>query len=242
MGEMEDKLRKLAEAHRKAREDLKSQIAEKRAAGKTKEADELEQKLAKLEKQAAQMQRLEKMASQLGKCGQCLKQGDGKNAASALSQLESELSQLAKAAEESQLLDDALEQLADAKDAMACKHCNGQGCKHCQGRGFGDGDGDGLGRGQGHGARPEQEGKTGSYDTQVKQKNGKGQATVVDKVDGPNVKGNVEQDVRTDFDAVVGGSADPLIGQKLPREYRDHARKYFDTLREGEKPVERTSP
>jgi hypothetical protein len=242
LGEMEDKLRKLADAHRKAREDLKSQIAEKRAAGKNKEADDLEEKLAKLEKQAAQMQRLEKMAGQLGKCGQCLKQGDGKNAANALGDLEAELAQLAKSAEESQLLDEALDQLADAKGALGCKFCNGKGCKHCQGGGFGEGDGDGLGRGQGHGDRPEKKGETSSYDTHVKQKLSKGQAVVTDRVDGPNVKGRVEQEVRTEFDAVVGGSADPLTGQKLPREYRDHARTYFDTLREGEKPAEPSKP
>jgi len=238
LGEMEDKLRKLAEAHSKAREDLRSQIAEKRAAGKQQEADELEQKLAKLEKQAAKMQQLAKMADQLGKCGQCLKQGDGKNASNALGELEAELAQLAKAAEESQLLDEALDQLADAKDAMGCKQCNGKGCKHCQGRGGeGEGDGDGLGRGQGRGDRPEQETKTSAYDTQVKQKQGKGQAVIKDRVDGPNVKGQVQQEVTTEFDSVVGGSGDPLTGQKLPREYREHARKYFDTLREGEKPA-----
>ena len=33
--------------------------------------------------------------------------------------------------------------------------------------------------------------------------------------------------------AAKAEAADPLTGQRLPREYRDHARKYFDAIREG---------
>lgn len=234
--QMEEKLRGMAERHRKLEDELKSQIAQKRAAGQSKEADELEKQLAKLAKQAPQMEQLERMAQKLGQCAQCAKAGDGKGAAQALAQLESQLDDLKQQLAESELLDEALEQLADAKESMMCKQCNGQGCEACRGR-FGDRFGNGLGRGQGQGDRPEEETPTGFYDTKVKQQTGRGAATVVGQVEGPNVQGRVEQEIQTQFQAVKGRAADPLADTKLPRGYREHARKYFDTLREGEQPA-----
>ena len=81
---MEQKIRAMAEKHRKLEDELRSKIAEKRAAGQTKDADDLEKQLAKLSKQGPQMQQLERMAKQLGQCAQCTKQGDGQAAAAAL--------------------------------------------------------------------------------------------------------------------------------------------------------------
>lgn len=234
--QMEQKMKAMAEKHRQMEEELKSQIAEKRAAGQTKEADELEKQLAKLAKQAPQMQQLEKMAQKLGQCAQCTKNGDGQAAAEALAQMQSELSEMAQQLAEAELLDEALDQLADAKDAMACKDCNGEGCAACRGRFGKQGNrpGNGLGRGQGEGDRPEEETRTGFYDTKVKQQIGRGAATMTDRVDGPNIKGRVEQEIQSQFESVRGGAADPLADTKLPRGYKEHARTYFDTLREGE--------
>lgn len=234
--QMEEKLRGMAERHRKLEDELKSQIAQKRAAGQSKEADELEKQLSKLSKQTPQMEQLERMAQKLGQCAQCAKSGDSKGAAQALSQLESQLDDLKQQLAEAELLDEALEQLADAKESLVCKQCNGQGCEACRGR-FSDRFGDRLGRGRGQGDRPEEETATGFYDTKVKQQTGRGAATVVGQVDGPNVQGRVEQEIQTQFQAVRGRASDPLADTKLPRGYREHARKYFDTLREGEQPA-----
>ena len=231
--EMEQKIRAMAEKHRKLEDELRSKIAEKRAAGQTKDADDLEKQLAKLSKQGPQMQQLERMAKQLGQCAQCTKQGDGQAAAAALAQMQNELADMAQQLDEADLLDEALDQLTDAKDAMACKECGGMGCEACRGR-FGDRPGKGLGRGRGEGDRPEEETRTGFYDTKVKQQIGRGAATITDRVDGPNIKGRVEQDIQAQFEAVRGSASDPLADTKLPRGYRDHARTYFDNLREGE--------
>ena len=66
--DMQQKLSAMVEKQRKLEDELKSQIAEKRAAGQSKEADELEKQLSKLAKQSPQMQKLEQLAQKLGQC------------------------------------------------------------------------------------------------------------------------------------------------------------------------------
>jgi len=239
---MAEKIKGMAEKQEKMADDLKKQIAEKRAAGKGKEAEALEKKLQKLAENAPQQQKLKEMAQQLGDCAQCAKNGDGKGAAEALAKMEAQMDEMLDQMDESELLNEAMDQLADAKDAMACKECNGEGCGACNGNGDKPGRGRGLGRGQGSGERPENENKTSTYDTKVKQQTGRGAAVITDRVDGPNTKGRVEQEIQTQFESVKGASADPLADTKLPRGYREHARKYFDSLREGEDPANSAKP
>jgi hypothetical protein len=95
--------------------------------------------------------------------------------------------------------------------------------------------GDGLGRGRGYGDRPEERTDAKFHDSLVKQKTGKGAAVVVGFADGPNAKGQVTQEISAQLEAARSESADPLTDQRLPRDYRDHARGYFDAFREGKK-------
>ena len=68
----------------------------------------------------------------------------------------------------------------------------------------------------------------------MKKKLGPGGATFGGVVDGPNVVGDVTAQIQTEFNAKADGeAADPLTDQNLPRTYREHAKKYFDSLREG---------
>jgi hypothetical protein len=71
------------------------------------------------------------------------------------------------------------------------------------------------------------------YDSAVKQQPGQGPAKVVGEADGPNRKGRVRQEIQTEFSGSEQNAADALSEQRLPRDYRDHAQKYFDALREG---------
>ncbi|HEV3342758.1 MAG TPA: hypothetical protein VG125_20465, partial [Pirellulales bacterium] len=123
-------------------------------------------------------------------------------------------------------------ELEMAKDSMNCKECNGEGCQACMGMGMGRRPGMGLGRGRGKGPRPEEKTDSKFYDTKVKQQTGKGAALVVDFVEGPNMKGEVQQQIKTQFESMKTEETDPLTGQQLPRAYREHTQKYFDTLRE----------
>jgi hypothetical protein len=232
--QMEDKLRKMADAHDKAMQSMKKQIEELKKKGQAQQAKELEEKLAQMQQQTSQMKLAKQMADQLGQCSKCMQQGDKAGAAQAMSKLQEQLAELQQQADEMAMLEDAMSELEMAKDAMNCKECNGEGCQACMGMGanrFGR-PGMALGKGRGQGPRPEEKTDSKFYDTKVKQQTGKGAALVVDFVDGPNMKGQVQQQIQTEFESMKAEETDPLTGQQLPRAYREHTQKYFDTLRD----------
>ena len=72
-------------------------------------------------------------------------------------------------------MDQAMDEIAAAKDALNCKECNGQGCQACQGmlqsrqRG-----GTKAGRGRGTGNEPDEGSPTQTYDSAVKLKPNRG--------------------------------------------------------------------
>ena len=221
--EMRDKLKQVADAHQKAKEALAEQIKQKQQAGKKSEANELQKQLEQLAQQDQQMQQMRKMAEKLGQCAECMKQGKSEEAMAGLEEMKSELQSLQKQMDEMAMLDEAMDEIDAAKDMM--RGGSGRGGKRS---------GDGLGEGRGQGDRPEERTGTGFYDSKVKQKQDRGAAVVTGFADGPNVRGKVEAEIQTQFEAARAESSDPLTGQTLPREYRDHAKKYFDSLREGE--------
>ncbi len=91
-----------------------------------------------------------------------------------------------------------------------------------------------MGRGRGQGPRPESEDDPSFYDSQVRQKVGKGTAVMVDLVDGPNTRGQVQQAIEQQVDATRRGDTDPLTSRRIPKRQREHSREYFDRFREGE--------
>lgn len=233
--QMEDKLNKMVADHKKAQHNLKKQIEELKKNGQRQQAKELEEKLAQMQKQSSQMQLAKQMANQLGQCTKCMQKGDKAGAASALTKLQEQLADLQQQADEMAMLDEAMSELEMAKDSINCKACGGEGCQACMGgQGMSRRPGLGLGRGRGNGARPEEKTDARFYDTKVKQQTGKGAALVVDFVDGPNMKGQVQQEIKSQFESVKSEETDPLTGQHLPRAYREHTQKYFDTLRDDQ--------
>jgi len=227
--QMQEKLNKLAEAQKAAQEDLQKRIEQMRQAGQQGEAGKLQEQLEKLLAQAPQVQQLNQLAEKLGQCAKCLQNGQLSDAENALDGLQASIGDLQKQLDELEMLDDAFDQLAQAKDRMTCPHCGGVGCEFCQG----DQPGFGLGRGRGQGDRPEAKTDTGSYDSHVKQKVGEGSAVVVGTANGPNVKGNVQQEIQREFESAREGATDPLSGHRIPRKHRQHAQEYFDRFREG---------
>ncbi len=91
----------------------------------------------------------------------------------------------------------------------------------------------GMGKGKGRGPRPEQETPYNTYDTKASVKTVKGAGMVVGEVDGPNVKGEVQQKFLEQIESVKSQSADPLTEQRMSRKHREHAREYFDRFREN---------
>ncbi|MBL9125673.1 MAG: hypothetical protein JNG90_18685 [Planctomycetaceae bacterium] len=185
----------------------------------------------------SQQQRLEQLAQKLGECSQCLKQGQNGDALSKLQDMQSDLANMQAEMAEGELLDQAMDEIAAAKDALNCKECNGQGCQACQGAMSrmqqGRQIGRGIGRGRGGNNAPEEGSPTQNYDSAVKQKVGRGAATIVGDADGANLKGGVREEIAAQVEAARAEAADPLTGQRLPKSSEEHAREYFNGLREG---------
>ncbi len=179
------------------------------------------------------------MAQQLKTASESLNKGNSQQAADALNQLSEQIAGMQSESEELEMLDDALAEFADAKNSMACQECDGEGCAACQGGGMNLGDrfsssDNARGEGRGAGDREEQRNNTGSYDTQVKQNVRKGAMVVTGTADGPNRKGQVQEEIKSQFSSADQQSAEALSGQRLPHDYRDHAKGYFDSLRDGQ--------
>lgn len=223
LAQMEQKLREIAEAHQNKLEQLQQQIAQKQAAGQQAEAEKLAQQLDKLKQQSPAMEQLQKMANDLGQCAKCLGEGQTQGAQEALESLEAQLGDLQQQMNEMAMIDEAMDEIGQCKNGM----CAGAGNQP------GNNPGQGLGRGRGQGPRPEEQGQTGFYDTRVKQQVGRGALIVTGQVEGPNAKGQVLEQIKTQMEAETAEAADPLTLQKLPRGYRDHVKEYSDALRQG---------
>jgi len=243
--QIKDKLEAAANARQQAMDDLKQQIAQQQQQGNLAKAGELQQKLDQLQRQQQQMNRMQQLAQQMGQMQQALQQGDAQQAAAAMAQMAEQLAQMQQDANESQMLDAALDQLAMAKDMMACQKCGGAGCAACQGMGnqfanMGMGNnmngppGMGMGRGRGIGPRPDEENATNLRDTQVRQQVGRGGAVFGNLVEGPNVKGDVAELIKQEMATLGSEPADPLVEEHLPGSHREHAKTYFQALRDGE--------
>jgi hypothetical protein len=127
-----------------------------------------------------------------------------------------------------------------AKDAMACKECNGAGCESCEGGSMAmNGSqsngrpGNGIGKGRGNGRPPNEEPKTSTRDTQVRTKPGRGPAVYAGTIAGPNIKGEVSASIQQEMAGFSESATDPLTTERLPRNRREHAEEYFNLLREG---------
>ncbi|HUT94458.1 MAG TPA: hypothetical protein VMY37_33680 [Thermoguttaceae bacterium] len=229
--QVKDKLQNLAEAHRQAQQDLEKRINQAQQEGRNDEAAELQEQLDKLQQQQPQMEQLDNLANKLGQCAQCMKNGQLNEAGEMLDQLQSDVGDLQEQLQEMEMLEDAMSQLGQCRDQMNCPQCNGMGCGAC----MGDKPGLGLGRGRGKGDRPEAEDDVDFIDTRPPMKIGPGAASLVGEVEGPNIRGNVQQELTQQFEAARAQTADPVTVQHLPRGYQDHALEYLDRLREGDR-------
>jgi hypothetical protein len=230
LNQVQEKLERLADAHQQAMNDLRQRIDQARQSGQNDEADKLEEQLNALRQQMPQMGQLRDLADQLGQCSECLQNDQLQDAGEMLDQLSSQLSGLQEQLQEMDMLNQALDQLSQCRNQMNCPKCGGAGCGNCQGQQPGQG----LGRGQGAGDRPDQEDEVDFTDVRPPMKVGPGGATIVGQTEGPNFKGDFQQQMKDEFQATRQQSADPLVGQQMSRQQQDHAREYFDRFREHE--------
>jgi tetratricopeptide (TPR) repeat protein len=238
--QMKDVMQKAAEAHEQAKEELARQIEKARQAGDTQQAQKLQKQLDKMEQQKPAMQKLAQLARECKDCANALQQGKGQQAQQALDKLGKQLEAMAQSQEEMKMLDEALDEMAAAKASMTGDADKDGGDDELGdfmpmgGKNLKGPPGMGLGEGRGKGERPEEPGKTGFYDSKVGQNLRKGAAVVTDLVEGPNKKGEITESIKSAFESANQSSDDPLTGQRLPRDYRDHAKEYFDAFRKGQ--------
>ena len=249
MEQMKEALKQGAADAREAREQLQQQIEKKLAEGNLAEAAKLQQQLDEMNQNAAQMeQMMENLAEKLDQAAQAMKAGDAKQAAEKLDELAQNLDQLQEQLDQIENLNEILDQLADAKNAMKCAECGGAGCKACEGNGEGDGksgQGEGKGKGkgkgdyakaagQGEGLRDEEETDKSFYDTRVGADAKAGEAVRVGKAGGKNVAGQSKEAVKEAVQAELAKDPDALDEVNLPRDQREHAKQYFEKFREGQ--------
>jgi len=220
-------------------------------AGNMDQLDKLAQQLGQCAKCAGDgnmqqaQQALDKLANKLGNMQQQL----------------DELETLDQAMNDIQVCKDGMCQGGGQGEGMAQKQQQGggqkggQGDKPGQGQGLGQGQqqvaglGQGKGKngqgkndkpgaagggeGKGRGAQPIEEGDTAFFDTQVRQKIGRGKAVVAGSADGENAKGRFRDQIKSAYENEGSGPADPLSGQRLPKGHRKFVEEYFDNLRDG---------
>ena len=177
---------------------------------------------------------LEQLSQNIGNLQRSLRDAQLRNAVENMDVIRADLEELARDMEELKMLEAAMQDIAQARNGINCKACQGEGCAQCRSfagnTGQGAGGNRGLGAGKGSGDRPEQETETESYRDAVAPKSNPGQARVVDMVKGNQGRGRTLMELSESRDAANGRGADALDHQKLPRYYRDQAKGYFDAI------------
>jgi chemotaxis protein histidine kinase CheA len=118
MKEQLDKLTNVAEKKKQLEEQLKK-------AGMPEE--QIKKELAKLDEQAKQMEQLKELADKIAKAAEAMQQNDLDKALEQMQLSKADLQKMMDELAEMEMLDKALDQLAEMKNAMVCKNCVGAG-------------------------------------------------------------------------------------------------------------------
>ena len=239
--QMKKQMQDAVKKHEQAKKDLQKKIDQAKAEGRNADAAKMQQQMQKMQQQDKQMQQMQKMAEAMNQAQQAMQNGKPGEAADAMQQMADQLGEMQQEMAELEDLEATLDELAQGKNQMRCKNCGGGGCKQCQGnmgqfgqgQGQGEGEGNGLGRGSGAGDRPEEEGDTNTYETQVRGKVRKGKARIAGFADGPNKKGVSREELKQLVESAIAEESKALDNENLPRTEQEHATDYFNKLREG---------
>ncbi len=240
--EMKDKLAQAAKEHEQKKQALQEQIDKAHQAGNQQLAQQLQQQLDQLQQQNGNMQQLQDMANKLGQCQECLQGGNMSDALSNLQSLQQDLEGLQNQVSEMQMLDGALDQLAQAKSEMLSPgqsvqpggDGSGSGSQQ-QGQERRDGPGGGRGIGRGSGGAFQGNDPQGQkfIDSAVSGRNQGGAGVIVGEADGPNRRGQIREQIKSELAPADAQRSDPIDNQQYPKPYREHTQQYLDALREG---------
>jgi uncharacterized coiled-coil DUF342 family protein len=233
LNQLQKSLKELANLQ-KREEELRKNITDKK---------QLEQALAKLAEDKKKLEQLQKIAEKLAQCAKCA-EGDreksgGKQAApSQMSQASAEqlakemkeaadmLEQMANSAAAREMLNEMLDDLSEARSSMMDGMRNNQLSK---GRSMFNKGGVGMGE------RDESPDDTKSRLRKADILQNKGRVFATGLGEGKSFKGETKLTMK-DL-AVASGSAkdESVTRQRVPREYQDHAREYFELLEKAAK-------
>jgi hypothetical protein len=203
--------------------------------------DQVQEAIDALNKESPQLQQLQQLADQLGACSECLQDGKASDAAQQLGKMAEMLRDMQADMDQLETLDALMEQIVDAKNAMNCESCSGEGCEACmgaqmamQGAGAMQGaPGQGLGEGTGMGDRPEEQDETSGFRSRVGAKPEAGESVRMGDAIGPNLPGTSQQAIKDEISSSFSEAADPVISRNLPRREREQAKEYFQNYRQG---------
>lgn len=233
LDQMKDKLQQMSQAQEQAKQNLEEQIKEKMKNGDLAGAGKLQRQLDQLNQQNEQMAKVNEMAQKLSDAAQALKDGNQQQAAQQLQELAQDLQQMQDQLNELEMVEAAMDELMDAKNAMCENGSQGDlGFDMAMGMGDGMNQGDqpgmGMGEGQGQGDRPEERTDTSSYSSRVAQNVQRGEVVRTGFANGPNLAGQSQESVKEEILGAKPESADPIENQRLPRTEREHLREYFE--------------
>jgi hypothetical protein len=192
----------------------------------------LDREMDKIRKDNDKLKDLQKLAQKLGQCQQCMKQGDGGQAAKALGEAGEQLANMDLDEKELEDLKDELDHLRSARNSM-CKACDGEGeCSGDQGN-FADTMNNSRSRAEGaQGRRPDgQQGKTRSFDAREQaQFNNKGQKIFDGYAPGQAFKSKPGTELVGEIQQAAQQAPDAIEVQRIPKAARDMAKGYFKNL------------
>ncbi len=233
--ELSKMLSEAVENQQLAKEELQRQIQKQQQSGDVAKAAELQKKLDKLNAQQSSMDELAKLAKKMAQSSENLSDGDLQKAAEAIATMSESMGQMESMMSEMEMLDAAMQQLADAKSSMVCQQCDGTGCSMCQGgmspassmmsKMSGKGS---KGDGQGQGDRDEAKTEKNLYDSRIRAQVTHGKGVMTGLVRGTNVPGDALREINAALISADQSNDDPLTGHKLNKQVRDHVREYFD--------------
>lgn len=238
LDQLQKAMSEAAQAHEEAKQSLEQQMKQAEAAGDMQKAAQLERKLAEMQSKDSQMQQMQELADSLAQCKECMGKGDKQGAQEQMQKMASQLQKMSSENGEMQDLDQLMDSLSQSKSQMACKKCGGMGCSSCMNGKMGQMGqmpGQGLGEGRGSGERPEEETNADFFESRVRDDMKAGETSYGGKIGGENRKGTTTAEVQQAVLTSIAEEPEPLENQPLPKNQLEHAREYFNALRDGKK-------
>lgn len=190
----------------------------------------LQKELAKLAQDAQQLEQLKELAEKLGECSECLSKGDlSQEAIDSMVAASKELQQMIRDAKERQMLEEMLNDMAECRGGM----CEGKegGLKNQIGA---KASSQGKGIGQSGGPSEQQQARddeeTRQRKLRVQGKPRQGPVSVVGTAPGGSFRGESKLEIADAVRSASSAAEEAITRQKVPRDYQQHTRDYFERL------------